>query len=118
MFKFHYFYCLNGRDPCLKLPVEKAGLRIKLSKCEFMKPSETYLGHKIDEQGLHPVAEKVEAINNAPIPMSVQELKSYLGLLTYNSKFYPRMSDNLVPLYRLLQKDQPWKARLIPLNLF
>ncbi len=84
--------------------LEKAGLRIQ---CEFMKPSVTYLGHKIDEQGLHPVAEKAEAL----ILMSVQELKSYLGLLTYYRKFYPRMSDNgivVVPLYRLLQKDQQW----------
>ena len=73
-----------------------------------MKPSITYLGHKIDQTGLHPLAEKVEAIHKAPMPKSVQELKSYLGLLTYYSKFLPYMSSTLYPLYRLLQKDQPW----------
>lgn len=73
-----------------------------------MKPSITYLGHKIDQIGLHPLTEKVEAIHKAPTPKSVQELKSYLGLLTYYSKFLPSMSSTLYPLYRLLQKDQQW----------
>ena len=39
-----------------------------------------YLGHKIDEQGLHPLAEKVQA---APAPENVSELKSHLGFLSY-----------------------------------
>ncbi len=30
--------------------LDKAGLRIKRSKCEFMQTSVTYLGHKIDEK--------------------------------------------------------------------
>ena len=39
--------------------LEKAGLRLKRSKCLFMVPSVDFLGHKIDSQGLHPIAEKV-----------------------------------------------------------
>ena len=35
--------------------LDKAGLRVKRSKCEFMRPFVTYLGHKIDAQGLHPL---------------------------------------------------------------
>ena len=62
--------------------LSEAGLRIKLAKCDFMKLSITYLGHKIDQTGLHPLTEKVEAIHKAPTLNSVQELKSYLGLLT------------------------------------
>ena len=77
--------------------LSEAGLRIKLAKCDFMKPSITYLGHKIDQTGLHPLAEKVEAIHKAPTPKSVQQLKSYLGLLTYYSKFLPYMSSTLFP---------------------
>ena len=58
-----------------------------------MVPSATYLGHRIDAEGLHPVAEKVKAITEAPQPKNVWELKSYLGLLTYNSKFLPKHVD-------------------------
>ncbi len=53
--------------------LQQAGLRVKLAKCEFMKPSITYLGHRIDDKGLHPLQDKVEAIHDAPTPKSVQE---------------------------------------------
>ena len=64
-----------------------------------------YLGHEIDAQGLHPVAEKVKAVQDAPTPRNVSELKSYLGLLSYYS---PNRSTLLAPLYKLLRHDQPW----------
>ena len=37
----------------------------------------------IDQQGLHPALEKVRAMQEAPQPRCVAELKSYLGLLTF-----------------------------------
>ena len=89
--------------------LDKFGLRVKSKKCEFMRSSVTYLGHRIDATGLHPLPDKVQAIKNAPAPRSVQELKSYLGMLTYYSKFLPNLSTTLHPLYHLLKKDVPWK---------
>ncbi len=86
-----------------------SGLRVKMKKCEFMKPYVDYLGHRIDAEGLHPLPDKVEAIHNAPSPQSVQELKAYLGLLTYYGKFLPKLSSVLFPLYRLLRKDVAWE---------
>ena len=88
--------------------LDKAGLRVKRSKCEFMRSSVNYLGHKIDADGLHPLSDKIEAIAKAPAPSSVQELRSYLGILTYYGKFLPNLSTTLHPLYELLKKDVPW----------
>lgn len=68
-----------------------------------------FLGHMIDEHGVHPVWKKVQAIKEAPIPGNVSDLKSYLGLLTYYGKFLPNMADVLAPLYTLLRKDVKWK---------
>ena len=68
--------------------LEKAGFRARKSKCQFMVPSVSYLGHLIDQFGLHPLQEKVKAVKEAPNPKNVSELKSYLGLLMYYSKFY------------------------------
>ena len=59
--------------------LEKVGLRVKGKKCEFMRPSVMYLGHRIDAAGPHPLQDKVQAIKEAPEPKSVTELKSYLG---------------------------------------
>ena len=97
----------NLREVLIRL--EDAGLRLKKNKCVFMAPSVTYLGHKIDGEGLHPIAEKVKAVNDAPNPRNVQELKSYLGLLNYYGKFLPNLSTELVPLYKLLRAEQKWK---------
>ena len=48
-----------------------------------LTPSVEYLGHVIDEEGLHPSQEKVRAIQEAPEPTNVSELKSFLGLINY-----------------------------------
>ena len=64
--------------------------------------------YKIDAEGLHPVPDKVRAVQEAPEPRNVSELKSYIGLLSYYSKILPNLSTVLAPLYQLLRKDQPW----------
>ena len=67
-----------------------------------MASSVIYLGYKIDAEGLHLVADKVKAVKDAPNPRNVAELKSYLRLLSYSSKFLPHLSTVLAPLYKLL----------------
>ena len=75
---------------------------------ESMAPSVTYLGYRLDAEGLHPLTDKVKAIEEAPAPRNVTELKSYLGLLTYYNKFLPNLATHLNPLYQLLQKRSTW----------
>ena len=87
----------------------KAGLRVKKHKCKFMAPSVAYLGYVIDAEGLHPLPDKVQAVQQAPTPGSVTELKSYLGLLTYYVRFLPNLATHLAPLYKLLGKNVKWK---------
>ena len=82
--------------------LEKSGLRARKSKCLFMAPSVSYLGLKIDKEGLHPLPDKLQAVRDAPTPRNVTDLKSYLGLLTYYGKFLPNLS------YQLLAKDCKW----------
>ena len=89
--------------------LEAAALRLKKQKCYFLQESVNFLGHRIDAQGIHPVAEKIKAVQNAPSPRNVSELKSYLGLLSYYAKFLPNLSTTLAPLYRLLHRATPWK---------
>lgn len=72
--------------------LEKAGLRLKRSKCAFLQRGVEYLGHILDAQGLHPVEKKVKAIMDAPTPTYITELKAYLGLLNYYNKFLPNLA--------------------------
>ena len=89
--------------------LQRANLRAKKGKCSFLVPSVSYLGYKIDGEGLHPLPEKVKAIQDAPTPKNTAELKSYLGLLTYYSKFLPNLSTHLAPLYQLLRRTTKWR---------
>ena len=88
--------------------VKQTGLHLNSTKCEFMSPFVTYLSHCIDAQGLHPTSDKVDAIQKAPTPKNLTQLRAYLGLLTYYNRFLPNLSAQLVPLYNLLCKATPW----------
>ena len=74
--------------------LEQAGLRVQRNKCIFMAPSVVYLGHMIDEHGLHPVPEKVQAVHEAPSPI-LWEIPTQFVI-------------DPCTLYKLLRKDTPW----------
>ena len=86
-----------------------AGLKLNKAKCAFLMPQVEYLGHIIDQHGLHPTKEKVKAIREAPQPHNVNELRSFLGIINYYGKFMPNLSTKLAPLYNLLQKEAKWQ---------
>ena len=51
------------------------GVQLKRNKCSFMSTSVEYLDYKIDAKGLHTTPQKVEAIQQAPHPKNVQQLR-------------------------------------------
>ena len=88
--------------------LESTGLRVRESKCLLMQPRVEYLGHKLDRSGIRPLDDKVRAILSTPAPSNVAELKSFLGLVTYYSRFIPQRAMMLAPLYDLLRKEAEW----------
>lgn len=74
-----------------------------------MAPFVEFLGHLVDEKGVCPLPEKIQAIQQATVPTNLTELKSYIGLLSYYGKFLPWVATDLVPLYQLLNKDAGWE---------
>ncbi len=46
-------------------------LKLKLTKCEFLKPRIKFLGHEVDEKGIHTVDEKTAAVAKFPQPKTV-----------------------------------------------
>lgn len=78
-----------------------AGIRTRVTKCHFLKPSVTYLGHKIDKEGIHPTEEKVEAIRETPSPKNVRKLRAFLGTINYHERFIPHLQGRCANLHRL-----------------
>ncbi|XP_063961269.1 uncharacterized protein K02A2.6-like [Lytechinus pictus] len=84
-------------------------VKLKRSKCAFVESEVVYLGLKVSSQGLQPVKEKIEPIINAPKPKNVTELRSFLGMVQFYSRFLPDLASVLAPLHKLLQKEQKWE---------
>ena len=83
-----------------------AGMTLNVDKCTFMAPEVTYLGYRIDKEGLHAVNEKVQSIAMAPAPQNCKELRSYLGCLNYYGRFIKNLSSEIAPLNKLLTKNE------------
>ncbi|XP_040275489.1 uncharacterized protein K02A2.6-like [Bufo bufo] len=88
--------------------LQKYGLRVNLSKCEFLKSQLEFCAHTVDRHGLHTTEEKVKALTHAPTPRNVTQLRSYLGLLNYYHRFLPNLAHQLYPLHRLLDARAKW----------
>lgn len=54
--------------------LSECGLKLKKSKCELLQKKINYSGLQIDENGIHALQEKIEAITKAPTPTNVTEL--------------------------------------------
>ena len=89
--------------------LQRHDIRARLAKCKFMQPSVTFLGHRVDAEGIHTTEDKLKAIVEAPAPKNIQELRSFLGLINYYGKFIPNAASILNPLNNLLHKDAKWK---------
>ena len=89
--------------------LEKAGIRLKRSECIFLAPEVTYLGHRINKDGIQPAHEKIKAIQDSPRPTNIKELQAFLGMLNYYACYIPNITAILAPLHHLLVKDTPWQ---------
>ena len=86
------------------------GVVINPAKCQFGATNLDFLGHHIDEQGIHPLDEKITTISEFPRLTSVRQLRRFLGLINFYQRFLPHCVAILAPLTDLL-RDQPERPR-------
>ena len=84
--------------------LQKAGLKLKPSKCFFGKSSINYLGHFVSKDGISPDPEKVSAVTNYPVPKSIKDVRAFLGLSGYYRKFIKNYAQIANPLHVLTQE--------------
>ena len=73
------------------LRLREAKLKLKASKCSFFKKHIQYLGHLVSGDGIEPLPEKLEAVENMPPPKTPKEARQFLGLVGYYRKFVPSL---------------------------
>ncbi|KAL5013852.1 hypothetical protein ScPMuIL_008122, partial [Solemya velum] len=82
--------------------IEKHGLKLKPSKCEFFKTQVSYLGHIVSENGIRTDPEKIGAVATWPVPTNVKELRSWLGFTGYYRRYVKDYAKIVKPLNDLL----------------
>ncbi|UYV73881.1 K02A2.6-like [Cordylochernes scorpioides] len=89
--------------------LKELNFTLNKEKCLFLKKDICFLGHIINEDGVRPDSKKLEALERCKKPFDKTSLKSFLGMLSFYSKYIPNMSTLAGPLYQLLKKDNRWK---------
>ena len=99
---------LEKLEEVLKL-LKEAGLKIKPSKCYFMKTELNFLGHVVNQQGILTDLGKIEKVKNFPRPKTVTEVRSFLGLALYYRKFIEKFSEKAKSITKLTKKGEPFE---------
>lgn len=74
-------------------------------KCLFGQPQIGFLGHTVSRAGVGVGPDKVAAVLDWPLPKSVKELHSFLGLIGYYRRFVRNYGMLARPLTDLTRKD-------------
>lgn len=98
--------------------INDAGFTINEEKSQISKKSLRFMGHVISAEGISPDPDKVAAIRQAPPLKNTQEVKSFLGLLSYYAKFIPSYSTLSDPLLRLTCKNVKWEWDIAALDAY
>ncbi|GAA5857701.1 hypothetical protein JCM9279_006410 [Rhodotorula babjevae] len=81
------------------------------SKVEFLSPSLEALGVLVDNEGLHVMPDKWEAIQRWPTPRCPKDILRFMGAVGWMAEHLPRVNEIAAPLTRLTGKvNWNWTA--------
>ncbi|XP_038075960.1 uncharacterized protein K02A2.6-like [Patiria miniata] len=88
--------------------VRESGLKLNRKKSVIGTDKLEYVGHVISAEGLSPSPARIQSVLEMPIPTNKHELETFLGMITYVSKFIPNLSEITAPLRQLTEKQIAW----------
>lgn len=98
-------------DRALMQTLEKlrsSGAKLNKDKCVFSVNKITFFGHVFSSLGVSADPEKIKDIIGRSPPSNVSEIRSFLGMTQYFSRFIPRYATLTEPLRRLTHQEVPW----------
>ncbi|KAJ8898451.1 hypothetical protein PR048_003811 [Dryococelus australis] len=97
--------CQHNLIVCL----DQFDLHLNQQKCSLFQEQIEYLGHVIEFSKISKSPGKVTAIVDMPRPKSTEDVRRFLGMVTYYSRFIHGASTITTPLRRLLCKNAIFK---------
>ena len=88
--------------------LQKSGFKVNTGKSFFTKDNLEYLGFKITRNGIMPLPDKVQAIQNIAVPKTKKQLRSFIGIINYYRDMWIHRSEILAPLTSMTSKQAKW----------
>ena len=89
----------------------QAGVKLKPSKCKFFKSKIAYLGHIVSAKGIETDPKKMDAVKNWTKPVTVTDVRSFLGFINHYRRFIRGYANVAKPLNALLSGDNANKKK-------
>ena len=67
--------------------LKSVNLKLSPKKCCIFQHKVEFLGHVVSEEGISTDPKKVQTVKNWPKPCTIKQVRSFLGLCSYYSKF-------------------------------
>lgn len=83
--------------------LRKYGLSINLTKSVLGTSEIEYLGYLVNEHGVKPLPQRIQALQNYRKPKDRTELRRFLGTVNFYRRFYPHAAATQAPLHELLK---------------
>ncbi|GBG76584.1 hypothetical protein CBR_g22464 [Chara braunii] len=86
--------------------LRRAKYKANRDKCEFVRQELEYLGHFVTPEGISPLSDKIQAIQEWSEPRNITDVRSFLGLVGYYQRFIKGYSKIVAHFTKLQYEDR------------
>ncbi|XP_071973852.1 uncharacterized protein [Engystomops pustulosus] len=101
---------LEQESLSLLLYLSTANCKVSKDKVQWCHAKVIFLGHCVSQGARHLTEDRKSAIAKLPFPSTINQLQSFLGLITYCRQWIPDASRLMQPLYDCLKSGEPQGA--------
>lgn len=108
---FSFTGTIEEHEECLRrvfTRLRENQLHLKWSKCQLYAKRMEFLGHIIDDNGIHPDVDKLQRIRDWRVPRNYHDVQRFVGLVNYVANFLPDITMYTAPLQSMTQNGTPF----------